>query len=154
MDTACVTSMIRKAEARDVPRIVQLAWENVWDGPYKRKILFDEDISRLFVSELLADPEAAVLVYDHEGTVEGIFGFTTFPNFYYFKGQRIASMVFWSVSDRFRGRQSIRLLKSGEDEARKLGAKRMILTGPSAEFSSLSKHCGYDYLESSHIKEL
>ena len=154
MDTASLVSTIRLAESGDIPRLVALAWENVKEGPYKRKIVFDENILRLFVAQLLADEEACFLVYEHEGTIQGMFAFTTFPNFYYFGGQRVASMVIWSVAEKFRGRPSLKLLRRGEEEARKLGATYMILTGPTDVFSALSKHCGYSYLESSHMREL
>lgn len=158
MDTARMIAVqvgtIRLAILEDVPRLVELAWANVGDGPYKRKIAFDENIARMFIANVISDDEARVLAYEHEGKVEGMFGFTTFPNFYYFAGARVASMVIWSVSHRFRGRPSIELLKRGEEEARKLDAKHMILTGPTAQFDKLCKHCGYGFLESSHIKEL
>jgi hypothetical protein len=151
---ALETATIRQAESQDIGRIIELVWANVEEGQYKRKIVFDPIILRYFVGGLMADEKAKVLVYEHEGTVQGVFAFTTFPNYFYFAGQLVASMVVWSVAKRFRGRPSMKLLSWGQREARKLGAKYMLLTGPTEAFSELCKHCGYDYLESTHMVRL
>ena len=153
METDCINSVLRRAESQDIPRIIELVWQNVEEGPYKRQIVFNQTTLRAFVGALLADEQARVLVYEHEW-IQGVFAFTTFPNFYYFAGQIVASMVVWSVAKKFRGRASIKLLKEGQKAAKELGAKYMLLTGPTASFDGLCEHCGYSFLESSFIKEL
>jgi hypothetical protein len=154
MEALATEHILRRAESQDIPRIIELVWANVEEGPYKDKIIFDEHKVSMFVGQLLADEGARVLVSEHEGRINGVFSFTTFPNFFYFAGQLVASMVVWSVEKAFRGRVSMRLLSQGQREARQMGAKYMILTGAKEEFAKLCEHCGYSYLESSHILEL
>lgn len=153
METCTAVGILRWAESQDIPRIIELVWQNVEEGPYKKQIVFNQNILRAFVGALMADEQARVIVYEHDG-IQGVFAFTTFPNFYYFAGQVVASMVVWSVARPFRGRASIKLLKEGQRAAKELGAKYMLLTGPTASFDGLCEHCGYSFLESSFIKEL
>ena len=154
MSTVTANSVIRLAESQDIPEIIELAWANAAPGPFKDKIIFKGETLRAFVGALLADDMARVIVYERRGTILGVFAFTCFPNFYYFAGQLVASMVVWSVAKPSRGRISMKLLSFGQREAKKLGAKYMVLNGPSVAFDELVCHCGYSFLESSHIKEL
>lgn len=153
METHTLELVLRRAESQDIPRIIELVWANVAEGPYKRQIVFNQDTLRAFVGALMADEQARVIVYENDG-IQGVFAFTTFPNFYYFAGQIVASMVVWSVAKKYRGRASIKLLHEGQRAAKELGAKYMLLTGPTASFDGLCEHCGYSFLESSFIKEL
>lgn len=145
---------VRRAESQDVDAIIDLCWSNAIEGEFKKKIKFNRVTLRMFVGALLADDKACVLIYERDGAIKGVFAFTTFPNFYYFAGEVVASMVVWSVAPRFRGLVSLLLKENGERVARELGAKYMILSGASKYFASLCNHCGYSFLESSYIKEL
>jgi N-acetylglutamate synthase-like GNAT family acetyltransferase len=149
-----LTSGIRLAESKDIGRLIELVWANVEEGPYKKKIVFKEHTLRMFVGALLADEKARFLVYEHDGKVQGAFAFTTFPNYFYFAGQIVASMVVWSVAKPFRGRVSMKLLRRAKIEARELDAKYLVVNGATEKFASLCKHCGFSFLESSHIMEL
>lgn len=146
--------LIRRAESQDIDAIIDLAWKNVPEGRYKSHIVYDKQKLRMFVGAILADDRARCLVSDADGILAGVFAFTTFPNFYYFAGQIVANMVIWSIAKEFRGKRSLALLEEAEKEARSLGAKYMLLTGPGEKFGELTHRLGYDYLESSHIKEL
>ena len=142
---------IRLAESQDIPQIVELGWENAGATGYRAKMVYNANTLRMFVGTVLADQQARCIVYEHAGAIQGVFAFTTFPNFYQFGGALIASMIIWSVAKRFRGRVSMRLLSHAQREARKLGATRLILTGPGKQFQKLAEHCGYEYLESSYM---
>ena len=146
--------MIRRANSSDIDRIVELGWRNVEPGAYRDLIEFDERKVRMFVGAILGDEKARFLVWDERGSVVGMFAFTTFHNFYYFAGRLVANMVIWSVAPEHRGRTSLKLLQAAETEARMMGAKYMLLTGPSGKFDKLSRHCKYDYMEASYIKGL
>lgn len=145
---------IRRAESQDIDRIIELAWANVEEGAYKSKIVFDAEKLQLFVGALLADEQARVLVYEHDGVIEGVFAFTTFANYFYFAGRIVASMVVWSVAQRFRRRASMQLLYRAKDDARDLGVRYFVMNGADEKFAKLAKHCGFDFLESSYIMEL
>ena len=146
--------LIRRAESQDIDPIIDLCWNNAPDSPFKQKIKFNRSTLRMFVGALLADTKACVLVCGSGAVIEGVFAFTTFPNFYYLAGEVVASMVVWSVAPRCRGRVSMALKDEGERVARELGAKYMVLNGPSKYFASLCHHCGYSFLEYSYMKEL
>lgn len=146
--------LIRRAGSQDIDAIIELGWANVADGKYKSKIVYDKQKLRMFVGAIMADDRARLLVWDEGGALAGMFAFTTFPNFYYFAGQVVANMVIWSVAKEFRGRKSLALLYEAEKEARAMGAKYMLLTGPGENFGKLTERLGYDYLESTHIKGL
>lgn len=146
--------LIRLAESQDIDAIIELAWSNVPEGRYKSRIIYDKPKLRMFVGAILADDRARCLVWDECGEVRGVFAFTTFPNFYYFAGQIVANMVIWSVAPQSRGKKSLALLEEAEKEARSLGAKRLLLTGPGENFRKLSEHCGYEFMESIFVKEL
>jgi hypothetical protein len=154
MDTITTNSVIRLAQSQDISEIIEVVWANVPPGPYKDKIIFKGETLRAFVGALLADDMARVIVYERDGAILGVFAFTCFPNFFYFAGQLVASMVVWSVAKPSRGRISMKLLSFGQREAKNLGAKYMVLTGPSTSFDELCGHCGYSFLETSHIREL
>ncbi len=145
---------IRRGGSTDIDAIIELGWANVGEGKYKDRIVYDQRRLRMFVGAILADDRARLFVCDEDGKIVGIFGFTTFPNYYYFAGQTVANMVIWSMAKAFRGKKSLALLETAENEARAMGAKYMLLTGPGEKFGDLTYRLGYDYLESSHIKEL
>jgi hypothetical protein len=146
--------LIRRAESRDIDSIITLCWSNVEEGPYKEKIIFDGNKLRMFVGALLADDKARVIVCECEEEIIGAFAFTTFPNYFYFAGKIVASMVVWSVAKRFRGRISMQLLDRAKNEARDLGVQYFVMNGASEKFGALAKHCGFDYLETSYVMEL
>lgn len=146
--------LIRRAESRDIDQIIDLAWSNVAEGGYKNRIVYDKRTMRMFVGAVMADERARWLVCDEGGKVQGMFAFTTFPNYYYYAGQVIANMVIWSVAPPCRGGKSLALLHAAEAEARSLGAKRLLLTGPGENFRKLSERCGYEFMESIFVKEL
>jgi hypothetical protein len=154
MDTITTNSVIRLAQSQDIQKIIEVVWANVSPGSYKDKIIFKGETLRAFVGALLADDMARVIVYERDGAILGVFAFTVFPNFFYFAGQLVASMVVWSVAKPARGRISMKLLSFGQREAKNLGAKYMVLTGPNTSFDELCCHCGYSFLETSHIREL
>lgn len=153
---ACATQqfLIRRAESRDIDALIELGWRNVPEGRYKNQLIYDKHAMRMFVGAVMADERARWLVCEEDGEICGMFAFTTFPNFYYYAGQVVASMVIWSVAPESRGKKSIALLRAAEEEARSLGAKRLIITGPGEEFRKLSEHCGYPLMESIFVKEL
>lgn len=146
--------LIRRAESTDIDAIIDLGWRNVADEKYKSKLVYDQRRMRMYVGVVLADDNARWLVLAEGEKIVGQFAFTTFPNFYYFAGQKVANMIIWSMAKEFRGRRSLALLEEGEREAREMGAKYMLLTGPGEKFGELTHRLGYDYMESSHIKEL
>lgn len=152
MGTTCL-GIYRLAESQDIPRIIELGNKNVKNARYRRQIVYDPLALHLFVGSIMASDTARTIVYDRDG-VQGVFAFTTCPNFYYFGGQLVANMVIWSVSEECRGMVSIKLLFMAKAEARKMGVKRMIMTGPDKRFGKLAKHCGFEFLESAFMVEL
>lgn len=146
--------LIRRAESTDIDAIIELGWKNAENEKYKSKIIYDQQRMRMYVGAILADDRARFLVWEESGKLAGMFAFTLFPNYYYFAGRMVANMVIWSVAKEFRGKRSLMLLEEAEREAREMGAKYMLLTGPGEKFSELTHRLGYDYMESSHIKEL
>lgn len=66
----------------------------------------------------------------------------------------MANMVIWSVAKPFRGKVSMKLLSYAQKEARKMGASRLIMTGPDESFGKLAEHCGFEFFESAFMKEL
>jgi hypothetical protein len=152
MGAACIVAGIyRCAESQDIARIIELGAENVRNERYKNQLVHDPIALRLFVGSVLADENSRAIVYDYEDRVEGIFAFSTMPNFYYFGGELTANMVIWSVAKRFRGLVSLKLLSYAQKEAKKMGVKRMIMTGPDESFKHLAEHCGYEFLESAFM---
>lgn len=141
----------RLAESQDIPRIIELGNQNVTNARYRKQIVYDPTALRLFVGAILADENARTIVYERNGKVQGVFAFTTTPNFYYFGGELTANMVIWSVAEECRGMASIKLLFMAKAEARKMGVKRLIITGPDKSFGKLAKHCGFEFLESAYM---
>ncbi len=146
--------LIRRAESTDIDAIIELGWSNVAVETYKSKLLYDKRCMRMYVGAVLYDDGARCLVLTDGEKIIGVFAFTTFPNFFYFAGLTVANMIIWSVAREFRGRRSLALLEEAERQAREMGASYMLLTGPDERFGGLVHRLGYDYLESSHIKEL
>lgn len=154
MTTAIATGEIRLAEGADIGRIIELGKENVPRGTYRDKLILNDHMLRYFIGNVLKDENSRCIVYEFEGEVEGVFAFSTFPNFFSFGGAMVANMIIWSVAKRFRGRVSMKLLSHGQREARKMGAVIFLLTGPSREFAQLCEHSGYEFFEATYMRTL
>lgn len=145
---------MRLAESQDIARIIELGKENVPRGTYRDKLILNDHMLRLFVGNVLKEESSRCIVYEFEERVEGVFAFSTFPNFFSFGGAFVANMIIWSVAKKFRGRISMKLLSHAQREARKMGATIFLLTGPTREFAQLCEHSGYEFFEATYMRTL
>lgn len=146
--------IVRRAEARDIPRIVELGRRWLLEGPYRALIADNGDQVAQLTDKLLSVSCAAVLVADAgDGRAVGLLAVLVTPH--PFSGEAVADELIWYVEPEYRvGGVGLTLLREAEEAARMMGAKRMKLTAPSIDTAALYKRCGYDFIEAGFVRTL
>lgn len=128
--------MIRAAEEKDIPRIVELGSQSLAEGPYKDLLADKPEVTGNLAARLLNLDTAKILVAEDDGVIVGVFAFVVFPH--YFSGETVAGEVIWYVQpESRRGSNALELLWAAERQAYELGAKKMQLTAPTDEIAAM-----------------
>lgn len=144
--------MIRLAEVKDVPRIVQLGSRSLVDGPY-RGILADNPKQTAIFTRQVVENIGKVLLWEEDGKVTGLLAFIVCDH--YLTGEKVAEELMWYVEPEARaGCPALRLLWAAQDMAKEMGAKKMKFTAPNNDVGRLYERFGYHQIEAVFLKEL
>ena len=145
--------MIRIATKADVPRIVELGSLSLMNGPYKDIIKDTPQRSATLAMQVIEGNNGKVFLFEEDGQVHGLLGFVIYPH--YFTGELTANEIMWYVEPQYRkGGSALQLLWTAETEAKKMGAKYMGFTAPTADVAAIYARFGYKQIEISFGKEL
>jgi GNAT superfamily N-acetyltransferase len=145
--------MIREAETKDIPRIVEMGTRSLLIGPYRDQVADNPEVTTRLAELFIENPQCKVLVSEEEGKITGLLAFVVFPHYY--SGEITAGELMWYVEPEHRvGGIALRLLQEAETVARSMGAIRMQLTAPTEALGALYKHCGYHQLEVLYQRQL
>ena len=145
------TIVIRKAEASDIPQIVEMGSRSLKDGPYSGIIKDNPDQTTLLAAEVIK--KSTVLVAEQAAELIGIMAFILFPH--YFTGVLTAGELIWYVKpERRTGGTGLKLMWAAERLAKEMGAKQMQVTSPTKEVSALYSRYGYREIETTYMRNL
>lgn len=105
--------MIRPAEPRDIPRLVELHCQAFGDPGHEARARLGEGYRQVLMEHPWSDGERPSLVYEEEGTVQGLIGVMPRPGCYGERHIWLASLTKFIVSDTpAAGLISVKLLRS------------------------------------------
>ncbi len=148
-----IETVIRQAEAADIPRLVAMFAEFVASSQYAKYVGNDPKHSAAMMERLIGQDDSAVFVVDSEDGVIGMLGVMVFTQ--PFSGERIASELFWWLDPAHRG-HGVWLLRRAENWARQHGAKHMNMMAPSDKprVAEIYEAIGYDFVERVYSRNL
>ena len=146
--------MIREAEAKDIPRIVELGSKSISEGPYRDQLLDNPEVTRSLTAKMLSSENAHVLVAEDADGVFGLFAYILFPH--YFSGELTAGEMIWYVVPEKRAGSptSLELLWKAQQSAKEKGAKRFQLTAPTPEIGRMYSQMRFKEIETTYQREL
>lgn len=101
--------------------------------------------------QLIASPDALVLVAERDGVLIGMLGAMAFQH--PMSGEYTVSEMFWWMQPEHRG-QGLRLMRAAEVWAKDRGAVRMLMIAPTESVGKLYQRLGYAALETSYQRSL
>jgi len=119
--------------------------------PYRHLLHVDPERLARVTTDLLANPEAAVFVAEHDGALVGMLAMLVYPH--PFSGERLASEVVWFTDPQKRG-DGVRLLKAAEVWARAHGATVIQMIAPTEKVGAFYQAVGYVPVETSYQRRL
>lgn len=141
-------SLVRRATKDDIDWIVDIAISDM-AKLYKDPTSYDPDYLKVGFLPFLLE-KGVVLVIDDYAVIAGIIT----PHLYNPSLILATECVWWVREDKRNGSSGMKLLFSFEDEAKRVGADRVVLSlMPSSTVSSLNKR-GYIEKEYSYSKEI
>ena len=147
--------IIRKAEQKDLPEIVDLIMSFYAEGLHKSGLSFDRE-SLLQTAGLIA--ESHIMLVAENGTVQGVIaGIVSNSMFDY--SQKVVEEKIWFISREYRGKgAAIRLFKTFEKTAKELGASLIMMVHMAdvmpGKVKKIYSSFGYREIESHYIKPL
>lgn len=147
--------MIRLADVKDVPRIVEMGSTSLREGEYRGVIADSPEVTAELAKRLLFMDNAKILVLELDGTLQGLFAFLLIPHYY--SGEKCGVEIMWYVEQRARNGHNygLELLWAAENMAAKWGAEKFQLTAPSDAMCEMySKLRGYTKVETSFQRDI
>ena len=150
--------MIRLAEAKDVPRIVEMGSISLRDGAYKNVIADSPEVTAELAKRLLFMENARILVLEIDGALQGLFAFLLIPHYY--SGEKCGVEIMWYVQPEFRAYgtgwpDSLKLLWAAEKMAAEWGALKFQLTAPTDAICEMyGRLRGYSKVETSFQRDI
>lgn len=144
--------MIREAQERDIPRIVELGTRSLKDGPYAG-LSEDNPVQSEKLARHIIENIGKVLLWEEEGRVSGLLGFIVYDH--YFSGEKTAQEIMWYVEPEYRaGGAGMKLFWKAHELAKEMGARNMQFTAPTEQVGAIYKRFGYLQLEVCYQKGL
>lgn len=147
--------MIRLAESKDVPRIVELGSISLLEGSYRDTLADAPEVTGALAQRLLTMENARILVLDIDGKLLGLFAFLLIPHYY--SGEKTGTEIMWYVEPEARAGHNygLELLWAAEKMAAAWGAVHFQLTAPTDAMCAMySKLRGYSKVETSFQRGL
>lgn len=147
--------MIRLAEAKDVPTIVEMGSNSLREGAYRGVIADSPEVTAELAKRLLFMENARILVLDIDGDLQGLFAFLLIPHYY--SGEKCGVEIIWYVEQRARAGHNygLDLLWAAENMAAKWGAIKFQLTAPTEQMCEMyGKLRGYSKVETSFQRDI
>ena len=143
----------RKADAFDVPRLVEMLREFVTSTKYRKFVGESAEALETFLQSLLANPDAAVFVAHRDEQVIGMIGVLAYAH--PMSGERCAGELFWWLDTNDRGAGGW-LLRRAERWARAAGATNLQMIAPSdnPRVAEMYETLGYEEVERAFHKRL
>lgn len=140
--------MIRKADMRDIPRLIEMGLRFIRETGYSKHVEENPEQMRKTLDVLI--PKGLVLVADENGVV-GMIGFLAYEH--PLSGEKVASELFWWVDPEHRGHGK-ELMRAAEEAARHAGARKMQMIAPTEGVEVLYRRMGYTRLEAAYQRSL
>lgn len=147
-----LAATIRMASIADRERLLEMGRKFLAEGPYRQHLKDNPERAGKLISTLLESEAARVLVYEENGTVEGVLCFILFDH--YFSGEMTAGELIWYVEPEFRGKASLELLWAAEKMAYESGATHMQLTSPDEHAGKIYERIKYAPVETTYQARL
>lgn len=146
--------MIRKAEEKDIKRIVELGVSFFEEAKTSSTPVFSEDKATATITSMVDADNCILLIAEDDGYIVGIMGIIICEH--WFSNEVIAQELFWYVLPEFRYGHGSDLLDIAEVKAKSLGASiiSMVDLGESSPVSLFLKRRGYSIEEKTHIRRI
>lgn len=142
--------MIRRAEAGDLERLMEMGQRFVASTEYASRISIDPERLSDTIVKVATNPDGVIFVSGPE-VPTGMIAMVAYDH--PFSGERTAFEVVWWVDPEARG-DGVRLLKAAEDWARERGATAMQMVAPNDRVGALYRRLGYEAVETSFQRRL
>lgn len=142
--------MIREATQDDVPALLECATNFHAECP--NEYTYNKDRVELMLSACIDNPDRVIFVIDADGlVVGGIIGILTEM---WMSEDTIATELAWFVNKEYRGRESIKLLRTYEDWAERKGADLIVVADINGvtDLAPLYERYGYNKAETTYSK--
>jgi GNAT superfamily N-acetyltransferase len=143
--------IVREATIDDVPAIVATGQRFIRGSVYRDLIGENPEQLGAFATWLLEQPDGAIWVLEHDGTVRGLLGATAFVH--PMDGTLTASEMCWWVDPDVRG-HGLKLLRAFEAWARTRGAHKTLVVAPTPDVERLYERLHYAKVETSYERIL
>lgn len=143
--------MIRQATPEDLERIVEMGVRFINETSYVKFLSPSVESITMSVVNLMANPNAILLVSGSDATVTGMIGMLSFDH--PFSGERVASEMFWWVDPEARG-DGIRLLVAAEKWAKEAGAVKVQMVAPNERVGEIYERLSYTPVETMYQRAL
>lgn len=145
--------VFRRADATDVPRLVEMLREFVTSTKYRKFVGDSPEALAAFLAPLIENPLSAIFVAEREERVIGMLGVLGYVH--PMSGEKCAGELFWWLDPNHRGAGGW-LLRRAEKWARAYGAKSLQMIAPveNATVALMYRRLGYEPVETAFHKVL